>query len=84
MVKMVSITLSVSEEIREMMKRHPEINWSGLVRNVLIEKAKQMQMKEVFLGQLKKEDNLNEWAIEIGKKGKIERIKQLKKKGLMR
>ena len=81
---MVSITLSVPEEIREMMKKHPEINWSGLVRSMLIEKAKQMQMREMLLGQLRKEDKLNEWAVEIGRKGKRERVERLKRKGIIR
>lgn len=81
---MVSITLSVPEEIRELMKKHPEVNWSGLVRNVLIEKIKQMQMKEMLLSQLKKEEKINEWAVELGRKIKKKRIEELRKKGIIK
>ena len=37
---MVSITLSVPEEIRHKMQGFSEVNWSGLIRKVIIEKTK--------------------------------------------
>ncbi len=67
---MVSITLSVSEEIREMMKKHPEINWSALVRKMLTEKSNELSLKEQMLNQLKKEKNFNEWAVDLIRKGR--------------
>ncbi|MEK6913761.1 MAG: hypothetical protein AABW47_03775 [Nanoarchaeota archaeon] len=67
---MVSITLSVPEEVRETMKKFPEINWSGLVRTCIIEKAKTLNMKENLLKDLSKEKEFNEWAVNIVRKGR--------------
>ena len=46
---MVSITISVPEEVRELMKKSPEVNWSGLVRACITEKAKRLVIKEEML-----------------------------------
>ena len=62
---MVSVTISVPEEIRELMKRFPEINWSGLVRKSIIEKARELQMKEKMLNQFEQEKGFNEWAVRL-------------------
>jgi hypothetical protein len=43
---MVSITLSVPEETRELMRKFPEVNWSGLVRQCITEKAKKLALKQ--------------------------------------
>ena len=42
-------------------------------------KVKLIKKKQRLLEQLKNEDNLTEWAVELGRKGKAERIKELKK-----
>jgi len=76
---MVSITLSVSEEVRETMKKFPEINWSGLVRTCIIEKAKTLTLKEELLKGLSKEKEFNEWAVDLGKKAKKGRLKSILK-----
>ncbi len=67
---MVSITISVPEETRKMMKRFPEINWSGLVRKSIIEKAEKLALKEEMLKQLEKEKEFNEWAVRIVREGR--------------
>jgi len=67
---MVSITLSVSEEVRETMKKFPEINWSGLVRTCIIEKAKQLSIKKELLKELAEEKDFNEWAVNVVRKGR--------------
>ena len=76
---MVSITLSVSEEVRETMKKFPEINWSGLVRTCITEKAKKLALKEELLKNFSKEKEFNEWAVEFGKKAKKGRLKSILK-----
>ncbi len=65
---MVSITLSVPEEIRKLMKKFPEINWSRFVRASIEAKAKQLAWKEEMLKKLKQEDEsgFTEWSIELG------------------
>jgi len=62
---MVSITISIPEEIRNLMKKFPEINWSGLVRQCITEKAKRLAIKEELLRQLKKEKEFNDWAVAL-------------------
>ena len=67
---MVSITISVPEEIRELMKKFPEVNWSGLVRQCITQKAKQLAIKEELLNQFKKEKEFNEWAVDLIREGR--------------
>ena len=69
---MVSVTISVPEDIRKLMKKFPEINWSGLVRRSIIEKAKELQMKEEILNQLGKEKRFNDWAVKLVRNGRKE------------
>jgi len=69
-IKMVSVTISVPEEIRELMKRFPEVNWSGLVRKSIIEKARELQMKEEMLNQFEKEKSFNNWAVNLIRDGR--------------
>ncbi len=67
---MVSITLSVPEEIKELMKKHPEINWSGLVRKSIMEKSMELSLKGEMLKELKKEEEFNDWAVNLIRKGR--------------
>jgi hypothetical protein len=76
---MPSITLSVPEKTRELMKRFPEINWSALVRLYIESKAKRLAWKEHMLQQLKSEREFDELTLEIGdkiKKGMWEKYKE--------
>ena len=74
---MVSITLSVPEEIRKKMKEYDEINWSGLVRKTIEKKIKEISWKEEMLKQLEEEKEFTNWTIEMGKKAKRGRFKRL-------
>ncbi len=67
---MVSVTISVPEEIRELMKKFPEINWSGLIRKCISEKAKELAIKEEMLKQLENEKEFNEWAVKLVRQGR--------------
>lgn len=67
---MVSITLSVPEEVRETMKKFPEINWSGLVRTCILEKAKTLHIKENLLKDLSREKEFNDWAVKVIRRGR--------------
>ena len=82
---MVSITLSIPEEVRKEMKQFPEVNWSGFVRACIKSKAKQLAWKQEMLTKLKQEDDsgFTEWAIKLGKEARKERFEELKKKGLL-
>jgi len=72
---MVSITISVPEETRKLMKRFPEVNWSGLLRKSIIEKAEKLALIEEILGNLKKEQDFIDWSVELGKRAKKGRLK---------
>ena len=76
---MVSITLSVPEETRKVMKNFPEINWSGLVRACIIEKANKLVLKEKLLRQFSEETRFNDWAVRLGRKAKKGRLKRISK-----
>ena len=67
---MVSITLSVPEEVRKLMKKFPEVNWSALIRKTIEEKTKQFALKGSMLDELKKEEDFNNWAVELIRKGR--------------
>jgi negative regulator of sigma E activity len=69
-IKMVSITLSVPDETRELMNRFSEINWSGFIRKSIEEKAKELSWKEEMLKQINEEKSsgFTDWTIELGKK----------------
>lgn len=74
---MVSITLSVPEDVRALMKRFPEINWSGFVRASIEHKVKQLSWKQEMLQKLKGEEELTAWAVSLGKTAKKGRFGKL-------
>lgn len=67
---MVSITLSVPDETRRLMKEHPEVNWSALIRKIIEEKTKNLSLKEKMKSKLKEEDRFNDWAVKLVRKGR--------------
>jgi len=69
---MVSITFSIPEEIRSIMKENPEINWTHIVRNSIEEKAKKLELRKQMLKELKKEEDFNNWAVDLIRKGRNE------------
>ena len=80
---MTSVTVSIPEDIRRKMKEFPEINWSGVVRKIIENKVNELSWKQKLLSQLKKEEKFTNWTVEIGKKMKENRLKELKKKGII-
>ena len=67
---MVSITISVPEEVREWMRKSPEVNWSGLVRKTITEKAKELSLKEEMHNKLLQEKEVNSWAVRLIREGR--------------
>ena len=67
---MVSLTLSIPEELKKRMEQFPEINWSGLVRKIIIEKANELQWRQDMLKKLKQEDasGFTQWTVGMGRK----------------
>ena len=62
---MVNITLSVSEEIKNLMDKFPEINWSEVARRAISEKAMKMAVFEQIISKSKLTE---EDALELGRK----------------
>lgn len=80
---MVSITLSVPEEVKEKMEHFSEINWSGFVRKCISEKTNELSWKEEMLKRLDKEKETTEWAVQLQRTGRKGRFEELKKKRLV-
>ena len=55
---MVNMTLAIPDDLREMMKRHPEIKWSVVARQALREYAEKLDRLEELLqeSELTEED----------------------------
>jgi len=75
---LVSVTLAIPDEVRQKMNEFPEMNWSGFIRQSIIEKTKELEWREKMLKQLKKEEHLDNWAVDLQKKARKGRAAQLK------
>jgi len=80
---MVSITLSVPEEIRALMKKHPEMNWSGFVRQSIQDKVKKLEKLRKIEEQLDKEQKITDWSVKLQRTSRSGRLEELKRKGLI-
>lgn len=80
---MVSITLSVPEDTRKLMKKFPEMNWSGFVRKSIDEKARKLAKLEELKKQLESEAEQQSWAVKVLRSSRNGRIEELKRKGLI-
>lgn len=80
---MVSVTLSVPQEVKEKMEKFPEINWSGFIRKAIEEKTKEMSWKEELFRKLKDEEDIDDWAVKLQRASRKGRYEELKKKGLI-
>lgn len=74
---MVSITLSVPKETRELMNRFPEINWSGFVRASIEQKVRHLSWRQEMLDKLKEEEAFTGWAVSLGRRAKKGRLKRV-------
>jgi len=48
---MASLTLSIPEELREKMREFPEINWSEIARQAIVEKARLLEKMNRLLAK---------------------------------
>lgn len=78
---MVSMTLSIPEDIKRKMENFPEMNWSGFVRKCIESKVDKLTWKEQMLKQLESEAVSDELALKIGDKIKTKAWERLKKEG---
>ena len=80
---MVSVTLSISEETRALMKKFSEINWSAFIRKSIEKKVKKLSWKEEMLKRLNQEESFSEWSVKAQRESRENRLEELKKKGLL-
>ena len=57
---MVNITVSVSKDLKKLLEKFPEINWSEVARQAWLAKARQLEL----LNELTKESSATEEDIE--------------------
>jgi len=77
-MNMVSVTLSISKELKEKMKKFDEINWSSIIRKTLNEKVQKLETMDKLLAN---EKEITDWAVNLQKKSRKGRAEQLKKEG---
>ena len=80
---MVSVTLSVPQEVKEKMEKFPEINWSGFIRKAIEDKTKEMSWKEELFRKLEAERDIDDWAVKLQRASRKGRYEELKKRGLI-
>ena len=80
---MSSITVSVPEETKKLMKKFSEVNWSGFVKKAIEQRARHLAWKEEMLDKLREEQSFTDWAIKAQRTSREERLKELKKKRLL-
>ena len=80
---MVSITVSVSPEVKSLMQEFPEVNWSGFVKKAIEEKTSELKWREETLEKLKKEQSLEDWSVKLQREGRQNRGAFLRKKKLI-
>lgn len=62
---MVSLTLSVNDELKVKMDEHPEMNWSEVARRAIIDKIEDLE----FMKTIRAKSKLTEKdAIDLGRK----------------
>ena len=80
---MANITISVPEKTKKKMKKFDEVNWSAYLRNQIEKKTKEIEELEGLKKMLIKEEETKYFSINLQRKGRENRIQELKSKGLL-
>ena len=66
---MASLTLSIPEDLRDKMRQFPEINWSEVARQAIVQKAKLLErMDRILATEGLTEEEADEAAQEVKKR----------------
>ena len=74
---------SLPNEVKADIEHFSWVNWSEVAREALVKKLKRLKALEEFERILEKSEFTEEAALELSRKVKEERLKQLKKQGLV-
>ena len=77
----VSVTLSVTEDVKKKMEQFSEINWSGFIRKTIVEKTKVLSWKEAMLQKAKEEVPILDWTVELQRRAKKDGLLVLQEEG---
>jgi len=81
------ITLSVPEDLKNEMNEFKHINWSAVARKAITEELSNLSKLTLLNSIISKsklsEEEAEKFAVELGRKIKKERAKELKKRGLL-
>lgn len=80
---MVSITISVDDKTKKEMEDFSWINWSKVARDILLARIKKQERLERLKKILENSELTEKDIIELSKKARKGRFKELKKKGLV-
>jgi len=80
---MVSITISLDDKTRQEMDKFSWINWSKVAQDILFDRIKKQEKLERLKKILEKSKLTEEDIINLSKKARKGRFKELKKKGLV-
>ena len=65
---MVSVTLSVPEEVKKKMDKFAWLNWSALAREAFLKRMKQLEILEKFEKDFENSELTDEDCIKLGRK----------------
>ena len=80
---MASIMASLPDSLKADIEHFSWVNWSEVAREAFIKKIKRLEALERFEKLLNKSEFTEKDALELSRKIKEERLKQLKKQGLV-
>ena len=77
---MATITVSVPDKL---IKRFPEVNWSGILRKAVEEKTGKLEKLERLKKEFEAEREMTDWAVKLQRASRRGRLEALKEKGLL-
>ena len=80
---MASLMASLPDSLKADIEHLSWVKWSEVAREAFVKKLKKLEALEKFEKLLEKSEFTEEDALELSKKVKEERLKQLKEKGLV-
>ncbi len=78
---MPNITISVPEDLKRELDQLPEINWSEILREMLREKVKRLEILKKLDKMLENSELTEEDCLRLGERAKTKMWKRYKAKG---